>query len=108
MDTDNNTTSQHQHSKNTGMAILAYLGPLIVIPFLTDAKNDPFVKFHLKQALPLLVFEVVGSFIFWFPVVGWALWVLSVVLLVKGVMNAANGVEKELPIIGKYAQYFNF
>ncbi|HEX9503335.1 MAG TPA: hypothetical protein VF974_03370 [Patescibacteria group bacterium] len=119
MDTNNIGSEQSQAApqtpssptpptKNTGMAILAYLGPLIVIPFLTEAHNDPFVKFHLKQALPLLVLEVVGGFIFWFPIIGWLLWLFTVVLLVMGIMNAAAGKEKELPILGQYSKYFHF
>lgn len=52
-----------QHHNNTGdgnlMAIFAYLGIFIIVPFLTDSKNNPFVKFHLKQGLALLVFGVV-------------------------------------------------
>lgn len=32
--------------KNIGMAVVAYI--LFFIPLLTDAKNDPFVKYHVK------------------------------------------------------------
>jgi uncharacterized membrane protein len=93
---------------NTGMAILAYLGILLIIPFLTEAKNDPFVKFHIKQGLVLLIIDVVGSFIFWVPIIGWLLWLGVIVLVVMGIMNAAAGKQKELPIIGKFASNFHF
>ncbi|GAF91940.1 unnamed protein product, partial [marine sediment metagenome] len=43
--------------KNTGMAIVAYI--LFFIPLLTDAKNDPFVKYHVKQGLSLFLVAVV-------------------------------------------------
>ncbi len=93
---------------NTGMAILAYLGILVIIPLLTDAKNDPFVKFHIKQGLVLLIIEVVGAFVFWVPIVGWLLWLGMIVLVVMGIMNASSGQQKELPIIGKFANQFHF
>ena len=41
---------------NTGMAVLAYI--LFFIPLLTDAKNDPFVKFHVKQGLVLFLANI--------------------------------------------------
>jgi uncharacterized membrane protein len=95
-------------SSNTGMAILAYLGILVVIPFLTDAKNDQFVKFHIKQGLVLLIIEFVGMFVYWVPIFGWALWVVTIVFVVIGIMNASAGKQKELPLIGKFAHMFNF
>ena len=55
-----NNTTHHEGEKNTLMAVLAYLGILILVPFLTDAKKDPFVKFHLKQGVALIIVEVVG------------------------------------------------
>ena len=98
------------------MAIFAYLWILIVIPFLTDAKNDPFVKFHIKQGLALLIFDVVGwivaAAIGWFPVIGWIIvwlwWLVSLVLVLVGIINVLNGNEKELPLIGQYAKNFKF
>jgi uncharacterized membrane protein len=98
------------------MAIFAYLWILIVIPFLTDAKSDPFVKYHLKQGLALIIFEVIGWFANWFliwiPFLGWLIitlwWLTSIVLAIVGIMNVVNGHEKELPLIGQYAKRFNF
>ena len=98
--------------KNTGMAILAYLGILIIIPFLTDAKKDPFVKFHMRQGLTLIVSEVVCMFIVIVPVLGWIaapiLWIFNFVMVILGIINAVSGKEKELPLIGKFAKSFNF
>src|SRR3954471_14186681 len=85
---------------NTGMAILCYLGILVIIPLLTEAKNDPFVKFHIKQGLVLLVIWVLGSVFFWVPIFGWLLWLAVVILTIMGIMSASHGKEKELPFIG--------
>ncbi|MCL5435760.1 MAG: hypothetical protein M1275_01635 [Patescibacteria group bacterium] len=94
------------------MAILAYIGILVVVPFLTDAKNDPFVKFHIKQGLVLLIGEVVAMFIAVFPVFGPLLSSLislvCLVLSVLGIINAVNHETKELPVVGQWAKMFHF
>lgn len=103
-------------SGNKGMAILAYLGPLILVPFLTEAKNDPFVKFHLKQGLVLIItsigFGILKSFI------PGSLWTFNILLSfvslgfliidIIGIINASTGKMAELPIIGGFAKSFNF
>lgn len=99
-------------SSNMGMAILAYLGILIVVPFLTEAKNDPFVKFHIKQGLSLIILEVIAMFVNIVPVLGWIvgffLWLVILIFIIMGIMNAASGKQKELPLIGGLAKNFNF
>jgi len=96
--------------KNTGMAVIAYI--VFFIPLLTDAKNDPFVKYHVKQGLVLFIGYVVEMFIGMIPVIGWILYpllgIFLFVLFIIGIMNAIGGKEKPLPIIGGYAQKFKF
>lgn len=91
--------------KNKGMAILAYI--IFFIPLLA-AKDSKFAMYHANQGLILflaaLVANVVSAII---PFIGWFLiWPLVtlalVVLAVLGIINAAQGQMKPLPIIGKY------
>ena len=98
--------------KNIGMAVVAYI--LFFVPLLTDAKNDPFVKFHVKQGLVLLITEVaisiVGTII---PFLGWLIILplgslLVLLLWIIGVVHAVNGTEKELPLVGSFAKRFTF
>jgi uncharacterized membrane protein len=107
-----NNTTHHEGEKNTLMAVLAYLGILILVPFLTDAKKDPFVKFHLKQGVALIIVEVVGGFIGAIPIlgwlIGWIIWLAILVLAIIGIMNASSGKEKELPFVGGFAKNLNF
>lgn len=97
---------------NTLMAILAYIGILWVVPFLTGAHNDPFVKFHLKQGLVLLIAEIAAMIIVAFPFIGPAFASLislaCLVLSVLGIINVVNREEKELPVVGSWAKNFNF
>jgi uncharacterized membrane protein len=107
MEENKSTTSGSQ--KNTGMAVVAYI--LFFIPLLTDAKNDPFVKYHVKQGLVLFIGYVAESIIanltsIWFlsSLLGLALFVL----LIIGVMHAVNGQQEPLPVIGGLADSFKF
>lgn len=95
--------------KNTSMAILAYF--LFFVPLLTDAKNDPFVKYHIKQGFILFLGWIVVSAVSWTPfayIFSFPLMIGMVALLVIGVLNAANGKEKPLPLVGQFAEKFNF
>lgn len=96
--------------KNTGMAIVAYF--LFFIPLLTDAKDDPFVKFHVKQSLLLWILAVLNSIVGRLPIIGLVSWLLGFgifVLWILGLINAANGSMTPLPLVGQYAeQYFKF
>lgn len=96
---------------NNMVAIFAYLGIFIVIPFLV-AKDDPFVKFHIKQGLALLIFAIAASIIAIIPILGWLIgilaWLMTLVLVIIGIMNVVNAKQKDLPLIGKLAEKFNF
>jgi uncharacterized membrane protein len=104
---DNTKTAGQSNDINTGMAIVAYI--LFFIPLLTEYKDNTFVKFHVKQSLILTIAGVIVSWLAWIPFFGWILGVGVFILWVMGVMNAANGEQKELPYIGKYAdEWFKF
>ncbi len=90
--------------KNKGMAILAYI--LFFIPMLTEAKDSKFAMFHANQSLVLLIAGFVGVFVSGIiPILGWFLLgpvisIVWIVFLIIGIINAANGKMKELPLIG--------
>jgi len=96
--------------KNTGMAVVAYI--LFFVPLLTEAKNDPFVKYHVKQGLVLFIGYIIEMFVGSIPFLGWLLspllGIFLLVLLIIGIMNAVGGKEKSLPVIGKFAENFKF
>ena len=97
---------------NTVMAVLCYLGILIIVPLVTEAKSDPFVKFHIKQGLALIISFVVGMFIGMIPILGWILapllLIFNVIMVIIGIINSATGKQKELPLIGALGSKFNF
>ena len=120
MDEIHHGTVENDRTKSVAnprmIAILAYLGFLVVIPFLLDVRKDPFVKFHLKQGVALLIFEAIGWVIAiaigWMPVFGWiitTIWsVVGLLLSIIGILNVLQGKEKELPLVGPYGNNFTF
>ncbi len=82
---------------NKVMAILAYISWLVLIPLLVSpAKDSPYVRFHTNQGLILFIASFIIGLI---PCVGQ---IACIILMVLGIVNAANGQAKELPIIGKF------
>ena len=98
---------------NTGMAIVAYI--LFFVPLLTDAKNDPFVKFHIKQGIVVFalaaILWVVRMIVpwYWLFQLSWLFNLAGLAVLVfaiLGIINAANGKQEKLPLIGQFADSF--
>ena len=91
------------------MAILSYAGPLVIIPYLTT-KDNPLVRFHIKQGLVLLMIEIaLWLFAYIFPWLGKIWYILNlgtVVLSILGIINVIQNRQKEIPLVGNYAKYF--
>lgn len=103
------SADQGDVEKNKAMAIVGYIIPILFfVPLVTDAKNSVFAKFHANQQLNLLlaaiVVNVVGGMI---PFIGWFLIlpigsIALVVLAIMGLIGAAKGQMKPLPMIGGF------
>ncbi len=101
---------------NKAMAILAYFGPLVLIPIFA-AKGSKFARYHSNQGLVLLlaaiaygiVYNILSAIIL---AISWRLYfivsiiglvsIVITVLAIIGIINAATGKAKELPLIGKF------
>ena len=90
------------------MAIVGYIVPILFfVPLVSEsAKQNAFAKFHANQQLALLLYWVVIAIFSTVPLLGWVLapflYIFGFVLLVLGVLNAANERQKALPLIGKW------
>ena len=113
---ENNNVSVDQKDidDNKIMGILAYI--FFLIPLLA-AKESPFARFHTNQAFLLFITAIAYVIAIWIitiilalisPIlllIGTLLYLASIVffvLAIIGIINAAKGEMKELPIIGKY------
>lgn len=103
-------------TSNKAMAILAYFGPLVLIPIFA-AKQSKFARYHSNQGLVLLIasilygiaYSILSSIIL---AISWRLYfivsiiglvsIVITVLAIIGIINAATGKAKELPLIGKF------
>ncbi len=111
------TTSQFDPqdiTNNKVMAILAYFGILVLIPIFA-AKESKFARFHANQGLILFIagiaiyivqtiFYSIFSLRLWWlistvvGIIGLVIFVLAIV----GIVNAAQGKAKELPLVGNF------
>lgn len=88
-------------ASHKGMGVLAYLWILLLIPLLA-AKDSPFARFHVNQGLLLLIAELIFRLIGKASaLIGTLGGIFCFVLMIIGIVNAARGQAKELPLIGK-------
>ena len=117
--------------QNKGMAVLSYLGLLLLIP-LFARKNSDYCKYHVKQGVTLACCEIIYSILTLIinaivgaicpPELVWTYFtyayvpsmastvvstilslgsIFFLVLMIIGIVNAAQGQKKELPLLGK-------
>ena len=99
---------------NKTMGILSYIGLLVLIPIFA-AKDSKFARFHANQGLVLVIAQAIITTVLsitavilgLIPYVGWFLALIVRLLIpvvyipsIIGIINAAKGQAKELPIIG--------
>ncbi len=90
--------------KNKVMAVLAYIGILVIIPLIC-AKTSRFAKFHANQGIILLAAEVVAYLLHFIPVIriiASIIYILVFIFSIIGIINAVKGEAKELPFIGHF------
>ena len=90
---------------NKFMAILSYLGILVLIP-LFAAKNSQYARFHVSQGVNVLLLYIISTTVSYIPLLpfdGFISWIVNMIALVfsiLGIINAVRGEMKPLPIIG--------
>lgn len=107
---ENNTEPNQTQTPNSSgfdakttswVAYLTWIGFIIAI----CAGDKEGAKFHLNQALVILLANVAGIILQIIPVVGWilgSLWnVFVLVCWILGLIAAINQEEKEVPLLGK-------
>jgi len=88
---------------NKTKAILSRVFPILFFLALIGDKDD-YVMYHANQALLQLILAVAISIIFPIPILGWIVgaagYIFSFVCWVLGIIYAAQGEMKPLPLIG--------
>jgi uncharacterized membrane protein len=102
---------------NKVFAILAYFGILVLVPILA-AKESKFARFHSNQGLVLFIAEVAWVIIYYVLLtlfgmiagglalmwifIGSLVWIGFAVFAIIGIIYAAQGNTKPLPLFGKF------
>ncbi|MDH3401994.1 MAG: DUF4870 domain-containing protein [Acidobacteriota bacterium] len=103
-------------NNKTLMLILAYLGPLALVPFLVE-KDDQEVQWHAKHGIVLMLLWIAISIVFTIltsiPVFGCAVALVSLVVPLIAlvvhilcIVKALNGQRFLIPGVSQYADKF--
>ena len=106
---DGETPDPADVDKNKIFAVLAYLGILFLVPLLA-AKESRFARYHTNQGVVLFLTAIIccvgGAILSFIPFVGClvmpTVMIGMLIFVVLGIINAANGQCKPLPVIGQY------
>ena len=100
---------------NKVWAALSYVGILFILPLLVNGGQSRYAKYHANQGFILfltnLVVGIASAILGKIPVLGAVLSALlslaSLALMIIGIINAANGKAKQLPLIGGLFHVFD-
>ncbi len=129
---NNSQTTNVQNDSNTKLyKILSYIGILWLVGLIVpDVKDNKSVKFHVGQGIVLTIAGIglnivigilnviISIFVAlidvyvlsilvsaFFGILYFAVSIGTLVLMIIGIMNANNGKDEPLPVIGKFAFY---
>lgn len=95
-------------------AIIAYLTLIgLIVAFVQNAeKKNTFANFHIRQSLGLMCTGLALSLINIIPYLGWIVCITGMVVLlvlwILGLLNAVNGKESAVPLLGNlYNKWFS-
>lgn len=95
------------------IAIIAYItliGLIIAIVMNNDKKND-FARYHIRQSLGIMllyiavwILFIIISMIVYIPLLSTIVYLGLLVLLILGILAAAQGEKKPIPVFGEQFQ----
>lgn len=99
--------TQEDAANGKTMAIVAYL--IFFVPLLMeDMKQNNFVMYHVEQSIVLVILNIIIAIVGTVTCgIGLIFYVVWLVFLIMGIMNASKGECKPLPLIGSFGEKFN-
>ena len=85
--------------QNKYIAILSYLGILLLIPMLIR-RDSQFCRYHLNQGIVLFFVNIIINILSGFVGIIGILSIGTLILMVMGIVNCCKGVCAPLPLIG--------
>ena len=89
------------------IAIISYITfiGLIIAFLMNSSKKNSFATFHIRQSLGIVVLSLIFSLITYvihIPLLSLIFNGIILVLIILGIISAAGGEQKPLPIVGDY------
>lgn len=109
MEQEQTNTPEESLSHNVegrDIAIIAYITIIgLIIAFIMNReKQYQFANYHIKQMIGLAIIGLIVFIIGQIPILGWIVSILAfiplLILWLIGLMNAVNGKEKPIPLVG--------
>lgn len=96
-------------------AALSYVGILFILPLLVNGGKSRYAKYHANQGFILfiagIVLGIVSGILSLIPILGSILSAVislaTFALMIIGIVNAASGKAKQLPVIGGLMHVFD-
>ena len=98
--------SQPASSNAQMIAIVSYLtfiGWIIAFVLYQNDKSE-FAIYHIRQSLGILILGIIGWVIFLIPILGWLCAIFLFVMWIMGLIYAAQGESKPVPLLGQFFQ----
>ena len=99
---------QQQPSSSNGqlIAIVSYLSLIgwIIAFILYQNDKSEIAIYHIRQSLGINIIAIIGWIIFWIPILGWLAAIFLFVIWIMGLISAAQGEMKPVPLFGKFFQ----
>lgn len=92
--------------ENKVIACLSYVWILFLIPLLLKRESH-FTQFHAKQGLILFIVEIIVGLIFWIPVVGQVLGLVTFIVAVIGIYKCLQGEYWKIPYLYQFSKKIN-
>lgn len=96
------TPESEDIKNNKAFAVIGYIFPILFfLPLITDGKNSKYAMFHANQQLLCLILWFAAG-ILKVVLIGYLICLFTLVLVIIGIVNAANGTMKPLPLVGGF------
>ena len=113
---ETNSAAKGNDDRKLFAFLATFFGIIGFVIALVAKKDDKYVMFYAKQSLVVFIVAIIGAVInsiFWLiPTFGWIfaniIGVCILILWIFSWVNALSDREKETPIVGSYAKYFDF
>lgn len=101
--------------KNKLMAVLSYIGILVLVPLFAGDKSSEYLRHHVNQGLTIWIGSIIadilsGNGLFGLHIFSSSLWPVSVVgdllslvlfvFMIVGIVDACRGSRRSLPFVG--------